>query len=202
MSCQTFQDSEHAALVLDSSVLINLNASGYAHDILGALLGTCKTTTQVKNELQSGAELGHSDIEMLSPLVSNNLISIEELSDQAAETYLDLVSGPTATSLDDGEAATIALAIEKRAFAVLDERKALAMCARRFPSLATMTTTDLLLHETVIRALDEVTLGDAVFGALMTGRMRVPNEYQKSVIALLGAERASQCRSLPRRLRS
>jgi hypothetical protein len=46
-----------------------------------------------------------------------------------------------------------------------------------------------------------VAAADAVFNALNAGRMRVPAEDHQRVVAIIGAERARLCASLPEHVR-
>ena len=115
--------------------------------------------------------------------------------------FSSLVSGSAAETLDDGEAATIACAIERAAVALVDERKAIRFCAERFPNLAVGCTVDVLAQHHVQAALGPG-LVDAVFNALDRGRMRVPEKYGRWVVDLIGKERAAGCRSLPKRFRT
>jgi predicted nucleic acid-binding protein len=112
-----------------------------------------------------------------------------------------LVSGGTAATLDDGEAATIAYAAENRMAAVIDERKAHRICQSQYPNLLVGSTMDLLALDAVEKALGRVGLVDAVHRALVGARMRVAPKYLEWTINLVGEERALLCDSLPRRLR-
>ena len=115
--------------------------------------------------------------------------------------FESLVSGSAAETLDDGEAATIACAIERSAVALIDDRKAIRTCTERFPNLTVGCTVDVLAQRHVQAALG-TRLGDAVFSALDLGRMRAPERYAQSVVDLIGKDRAVSCRSLPRRFRA
>jgi predicted nucleic acid-binding protein len=111
---------------------------------------------------------------------------------------MNLVSGAASDSLDDGEAATIAFALEQSAIALIDERKANRICRERFAGLAVAKTIDVLAHKNVQAAMGRDRLAEAVFNALNDSRMRVPIDQIEWVIQLLGAERAAKCVSLPR----
>ena len=54
-----------------------------------------------------------------------------------------LVVGSVRDTLDDGEAATIACALEHEATVLIDEKKATRLCAERFPHLTVGSTVDL-----------------------------------------------------------
>ena len=84
--------------------------------------------------------------------------------------------------------------------ALVDERKAIRICAERFPSLGIGCTVDVLAQRHVQAALGG-SLADAVFNALNRGRMRVSDHHGHWVVDLIGKERAAECRSLQKRFR-
>jgi predicted nucleic acid-binding protein len=109
-----------------------------------------------------------------------------------------LVVGAAADTLDDGEAATIAYALEIGATPIIDERKAHRICNERFPSFALASTVDLLAHASIEAELGREALTDAVLQALLNARMRVLPHRIKWVVDLIGHSRACECPSLPR----
>jgi hypothetical protein len=80
---------------------------------------------------------------------------------------------------------------------VVDERKATALSQSRFPKLVTMSTMDLFASESVRSQLGHDRLKDAIFMALLHGRMQVPKIHLDWVLGLIGPEKAIQCLSLP-----
>jgi len=115
--------------------------------------------------------------------------------------FTSLVSGSAAETLDDGEAATIAYALEYSATVLIDERKANKICEQRFLELPTGCTVDLLAHDDIKAVLGRDCLADAVFNALYYGRMRILAHHAEWVVNLIGPERAGRCMSLPRSVR-
>ena len=92
-------------------------------------------------------------------MIKSGLVVVAELPEAAEETYLSLVAGPVSQTLDDGEAATLALALEVGAIAIIDERKAIKLAQTRFPDLRIVSTTDLLLSDVVRAVLSTKSLG-------------------------------------------
>jgi predicted nucleic acid-binding protein len=137
----------------------------------------------------------------LNELAAAGLVEIVSLNDTAMQYFEELVVGPAALTLDDGEAATIAYAVEQTGTPLVDERKATRICADRFPKLHVVCTVDILLHPAVQHGLGAETLANAVFNALHDGRMRVLSHHLERVVHLIGVERAAQCQSLPRSAR-
>ena len=191
-------------VVADTSVVINLNASQCAESILDALPHPFLVVSEVVPELESGLQTGRNAAAALKEWITSGRVRIVPLGDTGTRHFFNLVSGPSAQTLDDGEAATIALALETEPPAVplIDERKANRICAHRFADLVTGSTVDLLAQDDVQAALGHDRLASAVFNALYFGRMRVLPHHLDWVVNLIGPERAKQCESLPRSIRS
>jgi predicted nucleic acid-binding protein len=129
------------------------------------------------------------------------VVEIVELDHSSEECFESLVIGAAVDTLDDGEAATIAYARSTGTVALIDEKKARRICTSRFSELAVHTTVDLLTSGHILRLLGQTGVGDAVFNALSAGRMRVPATDYERVVAIIGAERARVCSSLPDHVR-
>lgn len=190
-----------APIVADASAIINLNASGCALEIIKALPNRLVVMNIVRSELDRGQIKGRRDAEFLNDLVSAGLVETVKLSDRAEEHFERLVVGPAAMTLDDGEAATIAHAIERKGIAVIDERKANRICVELFPTLRVACTTDIFAHPHVIGAMGRPKLTQGVIYALQLARMRVLPHHIEWVIDLIGPEQAALCASLPRSVR-
>jgi predicted nucleic acid-binding protein len=106
----------------DTSVIINLNATACASEIIRALPNKMIVAENVMSELRQGCRHGRQDAELLNDLVSKGIVEIVPLGELAGRYFEDLVIGPAIATLDDGEAATIACAIECNGIAVIDER--------------------------------------------------------------------------------
>ncbi len=201
MTCRSCLTDPTVHIVADASVAINLNATGRSEDILDALPNRVLVVDEVLLELEAGRRSGNNDADALSELVSTNRIEMVRLGEVSLEQFRDLTAGSASETLDDGEAATIAYAIEHHAIAVIDERKANRICAARFPALQIGCTVDILAHPNVQASLGLEGLGDAVFNALYHGRMRVLPHHVEWVVRVVGADRAAECSSLPRSIR-
>ena len=184
-------------IVADASTVINLNATGCAPVIVRALPNPLVVVDAIPAELEEGRHRGRFDAELLKELVASGLVGIVHLEDRMEPHFEELVIGAAAATLDDGEAATIAYAIEHKAIALIDERKANRICAERFPQLRRGSTVDIFAHPNVGQRLGGDSLAEAVFNALHHGRMRVLPHYVQWVVDLIGNERAALCPSLP-----
>jgi predicted nucleic acid-binding protein len=202
MGSLTFLTDPAALLVADASAVINLNATGCAAEILKALPNPVAVTDVVPGELETGRSRGRRNADMLQELVTAGLISIVPLNDAAALHFEQLVVGPAAATLDDGEAATIAYTVANGGIPIIDERKANRICVERYPSLCVACSTDIFMHQNVIKEIGHVRLAQAVLNALQTARMRVVPNHMKWVLDLIGIEQAALCPSLPSSVRS
>jgi predicted nucleic acid-binding protein len=197
LKCSNSMVEAGAVVVADTSVVINLNATARAAQILNALPYRVVTTDIVATELQEDRRSGRNDSELLKALTQAEHISVVSLGESGLRVFGALVVGPAGETLDDGEAATIAYAVEHEIDPVIDERKALRICSERYASLRPKTTVDLFADAAVVAALGPDILGDAVYRALQEARMRVAFGHVRWVIDLIGTDRASRCPSLP-----
>lgn len=190
-------DDPSLPLVTDTSILINLDASKVLTEILTAIANPIVMVEHVGMELSNGPNRP-----ALQALIQQGRIKKVDLEDEALAVFEDLVIGDAAETLDDGEAATIAIAVTQSAMALIDERKAKRICAERYPNLVIGHSIDIFKHQSVLHSLGKNGLTDAVFNALYFGKMRVPEKVDEQwVINLIGPERAAQCTCLRQSVR-
>ncbi|TLG72593.1 hypothetical protein [Methylocystis sp. B8] len=199
LSCLT--DST-AVIVMDASTAINMNATGCAARILRALPNRIAITEVVMAELADDRRSGRRDSELIVELQKAGLIAVVPLSESQERHFESLVIGCGVDTLDDGEAATISYAAETGATALIDERKANRICGERYPLIRIGCTVDLFVHANVRTSLGDSGLAEAVFAALQQARMRVLPHHLDWVVRLIGQERAQECPSLPRAVRT
>jgi predicted nucleic acid-binding protein len=188
----------NAIITLDASTAINLNATACASMILSCFKDRIVLPDIVLGELEDGEAKGRQDAKLTKDLITAGLIKAVSLSEDGWRCFEQLVVGEAAMTLDDGEAATIAYAVQTGATAMIDERKANRICAGRFPGVQLAATVDLLAHTEVQRIIGKAALADAVFGALSGARMQVLPRHLAWVVDLIGHDRARNCTSLPR----
>lgn len=198
MSAPCSPGNSSLAFVLDTSVAINLNATGHSQEMLKALPNEVVLVDEVYAELENGRAKGWRDADLTSKLVAEGLLTIVRLGEVGLHEFTKLVNGPAVDTLDDGEAATIAYAVETGSIALIDERKANRICAERFEVLPVASTMDIIAHREVQEALGRKVLEESVYNALSRARMRVLPEHQDWVVRLIGPQKARQCSSLPR----
>jgi predicted nucleic acid-binding protein len=177
-----------ALLVLDASGVISLNATGCVTTIVRALSQRIVVTEAVQAELALGRSSGHRDADFLNDLVEGGLVEVAGLGEAGLAHFEALVAGPAIDTLDDGEAASIACAAERQGAVILDDAKAIRLCAREFPSIRIGCTVDLLSDPRLAETLSRSDLAEAVFQALHRGRMRV---FPRHVDWVIGVPHAS-----------
>jgi predicted nucleic acid-binding protein len=191
-----------APVVLDASTVINLNATTFGPRILRAIPNPFVVMDVVQEELREDRRSGRQDGRLVAELISDGLLSVAKLDELSEMHFADLVIGRGNATLDDGEAATIAFGVEKRAVALIDERKAGRICGEQYPELLVGNTFDVLAHSAVLAELGQDGTADAVFNALRFARMRVPRSAVDWVLRLIGPERAARCESIPLAVRT
>ncbi|MBY5637854.1 hypothetical protein HFO39_24350 [Rhizobium leguminosarum] len=195
-----FSGSVSAHLVVDTSVIINLNATGRATDIVRAFGVKLQASAVVRDELVADRFSARNDAEMAAALVREELLEFVELDDEGERIFASLISGSAAQTLDDGEAATLAVGAVLGQTVVIDERKAQRIAAERFDGMQIIATADILCSERMVANLGAEQVGDLIFNSLTGARMFVPERHHGWVIDLLGP-RAIECYSLPAALR-
>jgi predicted nucleic acid-binding protein len=190
-SCLAESDGD---LVLDTSVFINLSASGAAAQILEALPNNIFMVDIAAREVREDSRNGRSDADTLQKLTHPPALEIITLDEHGLALFESLV-----LALDDGEAATIAAAVGRDAIPVIDERRARKICGEELPATLQASTIDLFSHPAVVSALGKDGLADIVNAALQNARMHVRVDQRDWIIELIGCERAAGCTSIPRR---
>lgn len=202
MQPPTFLTDPTPAVVADASALISITASKRAGQICSAIPNRLLVSDVVVSELDSGRSKGHPNPEQLHELINSNLVEVATMADEAESYFESLVVGSARNTLDDGEAATIACALEIGGIPLLDERKARRICNQRFPNLSYGCTVDIFAHPEVEKTLGVADLAFAVLNALKESRMRVLPHHLDWVINLIGPENAAECNSLPHAVRT
>jgi predicted nucleic acid-binding protein len=186
-------------IVADTSALINLNATQYAGDILRALPERVIVVDIVAGELEDGRKKGRQDADLLAELKKAGLVETDSLGEVGEALFEGLVVGTASATLDDGEAATIAYAVEHSLGVIVDDSKARRICKEKHKAVPMRCSVEIFQHPSVQKALGKERLSSAVLNALQTARMRVLPEHIEWVVSLIGSANANSCRSLPKR---
>ncbi|MBK9145177.1 MAG: DNA-binding protein [Candidatus Melainabacteria bacterium] len=177
--------------IIDTSVVINLHACANGERILSAIPCDFLVASVVEAELDNEISRTNGEYSFLEMLVARRIVTVADLMDDEIELFGDLIA-----HLDDGEAATIAIAFHRQMTPVIDERKGRAR-ATALGTLEPAWSLELLRHPSVIQSLGHRQSIETLYLALREGRMRIPHERTEEVISLLGEERAKECTCLP-----
>ena len=188
--------NELNALVLDTSVLINLQASRHCGRILDALPNKIVVPEIVASELKKESETTHDNQRVLRDLVTQPKVCLVALDEYECHVFGSLVSG--SASLGDGEAATIAIGSCRGYLPIIDERRGRLKAQEYCSGKSSGWSFDILRHPRVLETLGKTDAVDALYFALRDGRMRIHEDQCEYVVSLIGVKRALKCNSLPR----
>lgn len=195
MTCLSSLSDTLTPLVPDTSVLINLHACSFGEQVLRAIPNDIVLPETVVAELNHETSHANGENGFIQRLISENVVKVLQMDDAAARLFETMIRSPG--SLDDGEAATIAVAVSQGFRPVVDERKGRARAQDLMNGQAPAWSLDLLVHPVVQAALVDDGYIEAVYLALREGRMRIDEERCDAVVQLIGIERAKDCTSLP-----
>jgi hypothetical protein len=185
-------------VVLDTSVVVNLLASGHPETILRAL-GVRRVIVAVTSReiLRHPLDTSRKG-DPMAPLIEAGVIEQIPLDPAAQPRFMELVGAVAPDGLGDGEAAALACGELLMLPVALDETKGRRVAQQKLPGVRLVCSGAIFLCPAVKAALG-TDLGDAVYSALVHARMRILAEHDSAVRKLIGDERANQCPSLRRR---
>ncbi len=195
MTCLSSLSDTLTPLVPDTSVLINLHACTFGEQVLRAIPNEIVLPETVVAELNHETSHASGENGFVQRLISKNVVKVVQMDDAAVRLFEAMIRSPN--SLDDGEAATIAVAVSQGFLPVVDERKGRAQAQGLMNGKAPAWSLDLLVHPAVQSGLGGDRYVEAVYLALRDGRMRIDEERCDAVVQLVGIERAKDCTSLP-----
>jgi len=133
-------------IILDACSLINFYASEFFDSILSSFKNQCCIVDQVNDEslfIRNPTDLPskyyYKPIELQDSIQLGKLKLIKLETETEKKVFIKL-----AQRLDDGEAATIALAIEREMKVVTDDKKAIQTLKEEAPSVEILTTLDII----------------------------------------------------------
>lgn len=140
---------KHESVILDASCLINLNASGQLQHIIAALPPTVAVAAYVQTSEVLWEYAGPNDDVTrtkqpinLQPLIDQGYLHVVDIESEAEA----LLMVNYATLMDDGEAATGAIAAHRNWSIAVDDRKARKVIARYSPDIQMLSTLDLVRY--------------------------------------------------------
>ncbi|MES9897547.1 MAG: hypothetical protein ABW148_00820 [Sedimenticola sp.] len=181
----------------DASVIINIVASGFYRELLQLIARPFYVADVIISELERGASNGCIDGDVLKSLIEQKVIKCVTLNPDGWKEFEGMVSGASLSTLDDGEAATLAYCATENAIPIIDERKANRICRERYLDISPINSVTLFMMASSLGRVAHENLSEAIFKALFYGRMRVMQEDLEWVIGMIGIENAARCNSLP-----
>ncbi len=195
MTCLSSLFDTLTPLVPDTSVLINLHACTFGEQVLRAIPNDVILPETVVAELNHETSHANGENGFIQRLITENVVKVVQMDETAYRIFEALICSPG--SLDDGEAATIAIAAAKGFLPVVDERKGRARARELLNGQYPAWSLDLLIHPAVQEAIPDGNYIEAVYLALREGRMRIDEGQCEAVAGLIGFDRALKCYSLP-----
>lgn len=169
-------------LVIDTSVLINLYACKQGEVVLRTIPNDKIIAQLVVDELDRGRR--ELQRQFLKNLLYEGVLNSTEMTDNEYVLFEDLTTiEPT---IDDGEAATIAISVTRNLSALIDDNKGRKRAGKLAPTLGLAFSIDLFVHPPVRAALGPGADIETLLCALQIGRMQIPPERVDKVITLIG----------------
>jgi hypothetical protein len=159
--------------------------------LLSALPNKIIVPNVVELELDNDRSRSTGEYQFVQELITTGAATLASLTDDESVEYLKLVS-----TLDDGEAATIALAAARGLSPIIDEQKGQLVAEERCRSTVIGCSFDLFRHPHALIALGSDAV-EALYFALHDGRMRIHHDRCDETVSLIGVERALRCSCLP-----
>jgi predicted nucleic acid-binding protein len=176
--------NEGTPIFLDTSVLINLVVADCIEEMPTALNCPLLISEHVLKEFTHDPRDNSDGRPIVENLIKTGIVKIASFSPIQNDLFFDFVGALPPDGLGDGEAGTLACAIDS-GFAAIDEKKARKIATRDFPALKLCFTLDLLCAPRSYKFWGEAVVNNFVRLAKIKGRMRVPNEWEKAVKPLL-----------------
>ncbi|MDP1616501.1 hypothetical protein [Phenylobacterium sp.] len=164
---------EPRALVLDTSVWINLLATGHASAIVKGLACPIAVPEQVLGELKLDPVTRRPFVGDIHPALQIPMVELVSLGGDELDIFVELVSADAPDRLGDGEAASIAIAWKRQLQLGIDEKKANRLLRERFSSIPAFRSTELLAHPSIALELGHATASDCYERAVRYGRMHI-----------------------------
>lgn len=146
--------------IIDACALLNLYASGFLESILKSRPMPCCVVEQVKQESlfirkpsDSAASYDREPVR-LEPFFQSGLLKLVKLENEAEQNmFINL-----AAQIDDGEAATIAVAIARSMQVVTDDKKAIRVLKQEAPTLVCLSTLEVVKGWSEVLAINPAEL--------------------------------------------
>lgn len=161
---------DHSHIVLDACCVLNFYASDHFIEILQAINAQFYVTLVVQEKelqkLQKQENDDNPEMKILEMAIAQELLKVVDVeSEEEAELFVNY-----AFQIDDGEAATCAIAVSRGWAIATDDRRAISFIKREVPSLEILSTLDLIKYWSEAANLDSLQLQEALEAIRVQGR--------------------------------
>ncbi|MBP0014458.1 MAG: hypothetical protein J7545_05805 [Roseofilum sp. SBFL] len=154
-------DIRSSHLLLDTCCLLNFHASGQCLEILQVIPAQVAIVEEVKQELTQ------SDLTEIEQAIAENLlIAVDFASDSEAENFVNYA----AARLGDGEAATGAIAVERKWAIATDDRKAIKFFTQEAQSLQIFSTLEIIKYWSETQVIQPLQVQETLHNIQVQGR--------------------------------
>ncbi|HEX9971564.1 MAG TPA: hypothetical protein VGD14_05800 [bacterium] len=165
--------------IIDACSLINFYASTFLESILKNMPLNFYIVEQVKNEslyIRTPAEsergFDYEPINLDQHFKSDLLKVVSLEADSEKSLFINL-----ADQLDDGEAATLALAISRKMQVITDDKKAIRIIIQDFPAIHYLTTLDIIKEWSKRNLIETKELKKALHNILIHANYLPPKKH-------------------------
>ena len=171
----------HDCIILDACCIINLYASGQMRAVLEVIPKQLSVAAYVRDHealnIYSGPinNVQATSVD-LQPFIDNNLLLLVDIETEAEEnTYINL-----AERLDDGEAITGAIALNRNWAMATDDSKSLRLLQSNAPHIALVSTLDLVKYWVDIDKPNDDTIREALLNIRIRGKYEPHRDHPLS----------------------
>ena len=167
----------HSYIILDACCILNFCASGQFLAILKSLPAEIVVTTVVQERelttLQKLQEEENDAVLEFETAITQGLLKVVDFaSEEEEESFVNY-----AADLDDGEAATFAIAVHRKWAVATDDDKAIKFIKRIFPNLQILSTPKIIKHWSEQERIDFSVLSKVLNTIRIKGRYIPPKNH-------------------------
>ena len=167
----------HSHIILDACCILNFCASGQFLAILKSLPAEIVVTTVVQERelttLQKLQEEENDAVLEFETAITQGLLKVVDFaSEEEEESFVNY-----AADLDDGEAATFAIAVHRKWAVATDDDKAIKFIKRIFPNLQILSTPKIIKHWSEQERIDFSVLSKVLNTIRIKGRYIPPKNH-------------------------
>ena len=165
-------ENPKSPIILDACCVLNFYHSGHFLEILQAINVQFYVTLVVQEKelqkLQKQENDENQEMNVLKMAIAQELLKVVDFeSEEEEELFVNY-----AFQIDDGEAATCAIAVSRGWAIATDDRRAISFIKKEVPSLEILSTLDLIKYWSEAANLDSLKLREALKAIAVQGRYR------------------------------